>query len=78
MYIFQLLNAVGQVRQAVQIKPELPPLPDINSLDLGKDFLIGLGVGAFIIITYVERTFNIFKLTHSNFRFRIYTKPLLC
>nr|XP_023029952.1 vinculin isoform X2 [Leptinotarsa decemlineata] len=29
-----LLNAVGQVRQAVQIHPELPPLPDINSLSL--------------------------------------------
>ncbi|CAG9818715.1 unnamed protein product [Phaedon cochleariae] len=29
-----LLNAVGQVRQAVQIHPELPPLPDINSLNL--------------------------------------------
>ncbi|KAJ8953652.1 hypothetical protein NQ314_007259 [Rhamnusium bicolor] len=29
-----LLNAVGQVRQAVQINPELPPLPDINTLNL--------------------------------------------
>ncbi|XP_056639647.1 vinculin isoform X9 [Diorhabda sublineata] len=29
-----LLNAVGQVRQAVQVNPDLPPLPDINSLNL--------------------------------------------
>ncbi|KAJ8956385.1 hypothetical protein NQ318_015123 [Aromia moschata] len=29
-----LLNAVGQVRQAVQVNPELPPLPDINTLNL--------------------------------------------
>ncbi|XP_015836441.1 vinculin isoform X4 [Tribolium castaneum] len=29
-----LLNAVGEVRKAVQINPELPPLPDINSLNL--------------------------------------------
>ncbi|CAG9833256.1 unnamed protein product [Diabrotica balteata] len=29
-----LLNAVGEVRQAVQINPDLPPLPDINSLNL--------------------------------------------
>ncbi|XP_044260493.1 vinculin isoform X4 [Tribolium madens] len=29
-----LLNAVGDVRKAVQINPELPPLPDINSLNL--------------------------------------------
>lgn len=36
--IFQLLNAVGQVRKAVQINPELPPLPDINSLNLGECF----------------------------------------
>lgn len=33
---FQLLNAVGEVRKAVQVNPELPPLPDINSLNLGK------------------------------------------
>ncbi|CAG9854434.1 unnamed protein product [Phyllotreta striolata] len=31
-----LLNAVGNVRQAVQVNPELPPLPDINSLNLGE------------------------------------------
>lgn len=35
-FVKQLLNAVGKVRQAVQIHPELPPLPDINSLNLGK------------------------------------------
>ncbi|XP_030749065.1 vinculin isoform X4 [Sitophilus oryzae] len=29
-----LLNAVGQVRGAVQVNPELPPLPDINTLNL--------------------------------------------
>ncbi|KAJ3652884.1 hypothetical protein Zmor_018812 [Zophobas morio] len=29
-----LLNAVGDVRKAVQINPDLPPLPDINSLNL--------------------------------------------
>ncbi|XP_050511639.1 vinculin isoform X3 [Diabrotica virgifera virgifera] len=29
-----LLNAVGEVRQAVQINPDLPPLPDFNSLNL--------------------------------------------
>ncbi|XP_044764026.1 vinculin isoform X3 [Coccinella septempunctata] len=29
-----LLNAVGDVRKAVQINPELPPLPDMNSLHL--------------------------------------------
>ncbi|XP_044260495.1 vinculin isoform X6 [Tribolium madens] len=32
-----LLNAVGDVRKAVQINPELPPLPDINSLNLGDN-----------------------------------------
>ncbi|XP_015836445.1 vinculin isoform X9 [Tribolium castaneum] len=32
-----LLNAVGEVRKAVQINPELPPLPDINSLNLGDN-----------------------------------------
>ncbi|XP_056639648.1 vinculin isoform X10 [Diorhabda sublineata] len=31
-----LLNAVGQVRQAVQVNPDLPPLPDINSLNLDQ------------------------------------------
>lgn len=34
--LLKLLNAVGNIRQAVQINPELPPLPDINSLNLGK------------------------------------------
>ncbi|KAK9886524.1 hypothetical protein WA026_016801, partial [Henosepilachna vigintioctopunctata] len=29
-----LLSAVGDVRKAVQVDPELPPLPDINSLHL--------------------------------------------
>ncbi|XP_019759237.1 vinculin isoform X4 [Dendroctonus ponderosae] len=29
-----LLNAVGQVRGAVQVSPELPPLPDINNLHI--------------------------------------------
>ncbi|CAG9769921.1 unnamed protein product [Ceutorhynchus assimilis] len=29
-----LLNAVGQVRNAVQVNPELPPLPDINNLHI--------------------------------------------
>lgn len=29
-----LLNAVGQVRKAVQVNPELPPLPDMNALNL--------------------------------------------
>ncbi|XP_076254676.1 vinculin isoform X3 [Rhynchophorus ferrugineus] len=29
-----LVNAVGQVRNAVQVNPELPPLPDINTLNL--------------------------------------------
>jgi vinculin len=29
-----LLNAVGDVRTAVQINPELPPLPDVNNLNL--------------------------------------------
>jgi hypothetical protein len=33
---FQLLNAVGDVRTAVQINPELPPLPDVNNLNLGQ------------------------------------------
>ncbi|XP_044764027.1 vinculin isoform X4 [Coccinella septempunctata] len=31
-----LLNAVGDVRKAVQINPELPPLPDMNSLHLDE------------------------------------------
>lgn len=35
LLIFQLLNAVGEVRKAIQVNPELPPLPDINSLNLG-------------------------------------------
>lgn len=29
-----LLNAVGDVRKAVQVNPDLPPLPDINSLHI--------------------------------------------
>ncbi|CAH0548930.1 unnamed protein product [Brassicogethes aeneus] len=29
-----LLNAVGQVRKAVQVNPDLPPLPDFNNLHL--------------------------------------------
>ncbi|XP_066153980.1 vinculin isoform X4 [Euwallacea fornicatus] len=29
-----LLNAVGQVRNAVSVSPELPPLPDINNLHI--------------------------------------------
>ncbi|ENN77621.1 hypothetical protein D910_07599 [Dendroctonus ponderosae] len=32
-----LLNAVGQVRGAVQVSPELPPLPDINNLHIGDN-----------------------------------------
>lgn len=36
MIVLKLLNAVGQVRKAVQVNPELPPLPDINSLNLGE------------------------------------------
>lgn len=31
-----LLNAVGQVRKAVQVNPELPPLPDMNALNLDQ------------------------------------------
>ncbi|XP_076254679.1 vinculin isoform X5 [Rhynchophorus ferrugineus] len=31
-----LVNAVGQVRNAVQVNPELPPLPDINTLNLDQ------------------------------------------
>ncbi|XP_019759236.1 vinculin isoform X3 [Dendroctonus ponderosae] len=31
-----LLNAVGQVRGAVQVSPELPPLPDINNLHIER------------------------------------------
>ncbi|XP_066153986.1 vinculin isoform X9 [Euwallacea fornicatus] len=32
-----LLNAVGQVRNAVSVSPELPPLPDINNLHIGNN-----------------------------------------
>lgn len=31
-----LLNSVGLVRKAVQIDPEVPPMPDLNSLHLSK------------------------------------------
>ncbi|XP_066153988.1 vinculin isoform X11 [Euwallacea fornicatus] len=31
-----LLNAVGQVRNAVSVSPELPPLPDINNLHIER------------------------------------------
>lgn len=31
---FQLLKAVGEVRQAVTVTPEVPPPPDMSSLNL--------------------------------------------
>lgn len=35
-FLSKLLNAVGQVRNAVHVSPEHPPLPDFNTLNLGK------------------------------------------
>jgi hypothetical protein len=43
-----LLNAVGDVRTAVQINPELPPLPDVNNLNLEpapNSYFIDKGIG---------------------------------
>jgi len=40
--IFQLLKAVGEVRQAVTVTPEVPPPPDMSALNLhGNNFHYG-------------------------------------
>lgn len=38
---FQLLKAVGEVRQAVTVTPEVPPPPDMSSLNLHGKCLLG-------------------------------------
>lgn len=72
MWSFQLLNAVGQVRQAVQVNPELPPLPDIHSLNLGKCVCTNGSVrryrGAVTIINVLMHSKSLFsESTPSNY-----------
>ncbi|KAJ8980405.1 hypothetical protein NQ317_009400 [Molorchus minor] len=63
-----LLNAVGQVRQAVQVNPELPPLPDIHSLNLeppSNNYFVHKGI-TMGLVEYLFNSEAVFPLSRPN------------